>query len=90
MTRTPAASVRRLLGEVGVPLLLLCALDLGFGWYVVRTSTVPVPRLFGPDPITSGKFLVFRERVRHEPALDVASRHVADDARQRPATRRRS
>jgi len=70
MKRSQSIAVRRLLGEIGVPLLLLGALDLGFGCCVTGHG-VPLPRLFGGDPITAGKFLALRERNLHPPTLDV-------------------
>jgi hypothetical protein len=63
------AHIRFLVAEIGIPLLLVCALDLGFHWYVARTPALPVPQLF-TSPITSGKLLAFWERER-QPALDV-------------------
>ena len=61
---------RLLIAQIGIAFLLICAIDLGFGWYVARTPTVPVPMLFA-SPLTSGKVLTFREWVRHQPTLDV-------------------
>jgi hypothetical protein len=71
MSRTRSTALRRLLREIGVPLLLLAALDAGFGWYVARHPKLPLPQLFGGDPLSAGKFLALRDRGLHPPTLDV-------------------
>jgi hypothetical protein len=68
--RPLSIAVRRLLGEIGVPLLLLCALDLGFHWYVAGTSDAPLPKLL-PSPIESGKYLVYRRLADDDEPLEV-------------------
>ncbi len=63
-------AVRRLLREIGVPLLLLCALDLGLRWYVARTPDLPLPNLLS-SPVASGKYLAYRRLVADDRPLEV-------------------
>lgn len=62
--------LRLLLAELAIPLLLIAALNAWFASYVARTPSVPVPQLFAL-PVTSGKFLAFRDATRERPGLDV-------------------
>ena len=63
--------IRLLLLEVGLPLLLFALIDAGFGSYVARNPAVPLPQLFGADPLSTGKFLALRERALRPGTIDV-------------------
>jgi hypothetical protein len=70
MKRPPWIAVRRLLGEIGVPLLLLVALDVGIRWYVASHPAAPLPKLL-PSPVASGKYLAYRQLADTDQPLDV-------------------
>lgn len=70
MQRPLLIAVRRLLGEIGVPLLLLGALDLGLGWYLARIPDAPLPKLLS-SPVASGKYLAYRRLVDDDRPLEV-------------------
>jgi hypothetical protein len=60
----------QLLLEIGIPLLLLAVLDVGFRFYLSQPDTELIPQLFG-SPLTTGKYLAFRQREKENEPVDV-------------------
>jgi hypothetical protein len=63
-------SLRLLLLEIAMPLLLLGAAEGTLRWYVHRDGPPLLPRFF-PFPITTGKYLAYEDLARSPEPLDV-------------------
>src|SRR5262245_53250779 len=69
--RRLSPSVRLLVLELCLPLLVVALCEVGFRWYVARTPEMPLPKLFAQLPMPAGKFYALRARAEHLPTLDV-------------------
>ncbi len=68
---SPARSdLRQLMFEIGFPLLLLAAVEMGFRSYVARPGAALMPRLF-QSQLTTAKYLGYRQLAAQGPPLDV-------------------
>jgi len=70
MSKAGRPHLRLLLAEIALPLLLVAGVEAGFRWYLSRPATEIMPRLFS-SPLTTGKYLVFRERAASEGAAPI-------------------
>lgn len=68
--RMPDRSLRLLLFEITIPLLLLCAAEGALRAYVHHGAAPILPRFF-PFPITTGKYLAYEDQAATSTPLDV-------------------
>lgn len=67
--RRLSSDVGSLIGEIALPLLLLCVVDVGFNRVIARSADAPLPTLF-PYPMVTAKYLAYRQLAGDGAPLD--------------------